>query len=163
MGRGLYATSQYQFGSEVTSASFAFNWSRGRGATLTCAAQRYSCCVYTEQALILSDVTTKLLVTWIIVLSFLLLPRIVWDSMSLLTLVPMYLFSFCFVFQKKEEKNEWKEEEEMSTAYFCRDCIHICNLIYWPTSWHTDTSPLLCSHISQSIVFLLFFRCTQLM
>ncbi len=28
--------------------------------------ERYACCVYTEQPLILSDVTTKLLVTWII-------------------------------------------------------------------------------------------------
>ena len=61
-----YAQSQYQFGSEVTSASFAFNWSRGRGTTLTRAARRYAFCVYTEQALILSDVTTKLLVTWIV-------------------------------------------------------------------------------------------------
>ncbi len=66
----LYAPNQYQFGSDVTSASFAFNWSRGREAALTRAARRYACCVYTEQALILSDVTTKLLVTWIIVLKF---------------------------------------------------------------------------------------------
>ncbi len=63
----FYDPSQYQFGSDVTSASFAFNWSRGRGATLTSASRRYACCVYTEQALILSDVTTKLLMTWIIV------------------------------------------------------------------------------------------------
>ncbi len=62
----FYAQSQYQFGSDVTSASFAFNCSRGRGATLTRAARRYAFCVYTEQALILSDVTTKLLVTWIV-------------------------------------------------------------------------------------------------
>ncbi len=41
-----------QFGSDVTSATFAFNWSRGRGATLTRATRRYACCVYTEQALI---------------------------------------------------------------------------------------------------------------
>ena len=61
-----YAPSQYQFGIDVTSASFAFNWSRGREATLTRAAWRYACCVHTEQALILSDITTKLLVTWII-------------------------------------------------------------------------------------------------
>ncbi len=63
-----YDPSQYQFGSDVTSASFAFNWSRGRRATLTRAARRYASCVYTEQALILSDVTSKLLVTWIVVL-----------------------------------------------------------------------------------------------
>ncbi len=63
----LYDPSQYQCGSDITSVSFAFNWLRGRGATLTRAAQRYACCVYTEQALTLSDVTTKLLVTWIIV------------------------------------------------------------------------------------------------
>ena len=61
-----YPPSQYQFGSDVTSASFAFNWSH-RCATLTRAARRYACCVYTEQALILSDVTTKLLVTWIVI------------------------------------------------------------------------------------------------
>ncbi len=63
----VYDPSQYQFGSDVSSAPFAFNWSRGRGAMLTRAARRYACCVYTEQALILSDFTTKLLVTWIIV------------------------------------------------------------------------------------------------
>ncbi len=65
--RFLYDPSQYQFGSDVTSASFAFNWLRGREATLIRAARSYACCVYTEQALILSDVTTKLLVTWIII------------------------------------------------------------------------------------------------
>ncbi len=64
-----YDPRKYQFGSDETSASFAFNWSRGRGATLTRAARRYASCVYTEQALILSDVTTKVLVTWIIVRS----------------------------------------------------------------------------------------------
>ena len=61
-----YDPSQYQFGNDVTSASFVFNWTCGRGAMLTRAARRYACCEYTEQALILSDVTTILLVTWII-------------------------------------------------------------------------------------------------
>ncbi len=41
-----YALSQYQFGSDITSASFAFNWSGRRGATLTGAARRYACCVW---------------------------------------------------------------------------------------------------------------------
>ncbi len=31
----IYDPSQYQFGSDVTSALVAFKWSRGRGATLT--------------------------------------------------------------------------------------------------------------------------------
>ncbi len=64
--KSINVPSQYQFCSDVTSASFAFNWSHGRGATLTRAARRYAFCVYTEQALILSDVTTKLLVTCVI-------------------------------------------------------------------------------------------------
>ena len=61
-----YAQSQYQFGSDITSVFFAFKWSHRRGATLTRAARRYAFCIYTGQAWILSDVTTKLLVTWIV-------------------------------------------------------------------------------------------------
>ncbi len=61
--KASYAPSQYQFGSDVTSAS---NWSRGRGPTLTRAVRRNACCIYREQVLILFDVTTKLLVTWIV-------------------------------------------------------------------------------------------------
>ena len=66
---------------DVTSASFAFNSSHGCGATLTRTAQRYACCVYREQALILSDVTTKLkrILTWIIHLP---LAHFTWDYTS---------------------------------------------------------------------------------
>ena len=43
-------------------ATFAFNWSRVRGATLLRAARRYAYDANKAQALILCDVTTKLLV-----------------------------------------------------------------------------------------------------
>ncbi len=38
----IYTAFHQLFGSDVTSASFAFNWSRGRGAMLTHAARRYA-------------------------------------------------------------------------------------------------------------------------
>ncbi len=37
-----YTALHQHFGCGVTSVSFAFNWSRGRGAKLTCAVRRYA-------------------------------------------------------------------------------------------------------------------------
>ena len=36
----VYSAFHQHFDSDITSASFAFNWSHGRGDTVTCAAQR---------------------------------------------------------------------------------------------------------------------------
>ncbi len=50
------------FGSDVTSASFALKWSRGRGATRNTRSAQIHSGTNTEQALNLYDITTKVLV-----------------------------------------------------------------------------------------------------
>ncbi len=52
------------FGSDVTSESLALNWLHRHRAILTCAAQRYIAAQTRWQALILCDITTKVLVKW---------------------------------------------------------------------------------------------------
>ncbi len=56
-----YAAFHQHFGSDFTSASFAFDSSRGRGTTLTLAALSYAM-TQTWKNMILGDITTKVLV-----------------------------------------------------------------------------------------------------